>query len=112
MQTLVTSLVVHNGDEDENIFMSLLQIPSIQETLDDFTIYDLDISECTSVVKLLVEFERIKTVKIEWLHSLDDDEFEEWKLKIKQFEKILKKKHSQIHIYIGYRKINYYDSFL
>ena len=84
--------------------MPLLQIPSIQETLEEFIINDLDIFKCTSVVELLVEFKRIKYIEIWWVHSLNDDELEEWKLKIKQFEEKLRKKHSNIKIRIVYLK--------
>ena len=102
----LTSLVVGFGNRDEYIFMRLLQMSPIQETLEDFTIYDLDISECTSVVELLVEFESIKTIKIVFYFN-DDDKLEEWKLKIEQFEKIMKKKHSEIYIDINYQYINH-----
>ena len=56
----LTSLLVDYQGKDEYIFMPLLQMPSIQETLEHFTIERLDISKCTSVIELLVEFKRIK----------------------------------------------------
>ena len=96
----LTSLGVYVGDKDEDIFMSLLQMPSIQETLEHFEIDNLDIFKCTFVIELLVEFKRIKSVRINWLHSLNDDELDEWKVKIEHFEEILKKKHSDIEINI------------
>ena len=76
---------------------------SIQETLEHFIIYSLDIFKCISVVEQLVEFKRIKTIRIECYYS-NDDKVEELKLDIKQFEKILKKKRSEIEIYLGYQK--------
>ena len=53
-----------NKNEEEYIFMQLLQIPSIQETLEHFDIQQLFILKYTSVAELLVEFKRIKTVTI------------------------------------------------
>ena len=102
----LTSLRVYNGDEDEFLYMQLLQMPSIQETLEIFTIYSLNIFKCTSIAELLVEFKRIKTITIEWLHSLNDDKLEEWKLEIEQFENKLKEKHSEIEIDIYYEDIS------
>ena len=98
----LTSLRVYNGDEDEFLYMQLLQMPSIQETLEIFTIYSLNIFKFTSIAELLIDFKRIKTITIEWLHSLNDDKLEEWKLKIEQFENKLKEKHSEIEIDIYY----------
>ena len=60
----LASLRVYVGDKDEDIFMSLLQMSSIQETLEHFEIDNLDIFKCTSVIELLVEFKRIKSVRI------------------------------------------------
>ena len=82
--------------------MQLLQMPSIQETLEYFRINNLDIFKCTSVVEQLNEFKRIKRIEIFWWHSknVDEDKLEEWKLEIRQFEKKLKKKHSEINISI------------
>ena len=88
-----------NKDKYDYILMSLLQIPSIQETLEHIYIENQDISLCTSAFELLVEFKSIKTVKIIRYYS-KDDKLEEWKLKINQFEEILKKKHPKINIYI------------
>ena len=99
----LTSLVVRDGNKDEDIFMSFLQIVSIQETLEHFIIYSLYIFKCISVVEQLVEFKRIKAIRIECYYS-NDDKFEELKLDIKQFEKKLKKKCSEIEIYLGYQK--------
>ena len=98
----LTSLVVQNGDKDEYIFMSLLQMASIQETLDNFIIYELNIFKCTSVVDLLVEFKKIKTTVIYFspFTNIDKDKLEELKQEIWQFEKKLKKKHSEIEISI------------
>ena len=98
----LTSLGVYWGDED--VFMQLLKIPLIQETLEHFTIERLDISRCTSVFELLVEFKRIKTIEIIWDYFKNDDEFEEWKLEIEQFKENIKKKHSEIEIKIDYEK--------
>ena len=92
-----------NKDECEDILMTLLQIPSIQETLEHFTIDFLDNSKYTSVFELLVEFKRIKRIKIGICYS-KDDKFEELKKEIKQFEKKLRKKHSENEIYIDYVK--------
>ena len=94
------SLVVHDGDWDETIFMLLLRMPSIKETLEHLSIYRLDISKCTSVIELLLEFKRIKSIRIYWHYNTNDDvdEIEEWKLKIEQFEEKLKNKHSEIEI--------------
>ena len=73
----------------------------IQETLESFTIDWLDISNCPSVVELLIEFKRIKTIRVRWHHSnYENDAIEEYRLKIWQFEQKLKKKHSEINIYI------------
>ena len=77
--------------------MQLLQMPSIQETLEHFDILKLDISKCIFVIDLLVEFKRIKTIRIEWKYS-KDDKLEELKLAIKKFEKKLIKKHPEIDI--------------
>ena len=95
----LTSLGVYWGDED--IFMQLLKIPSIQETLEHFTIERLDISRCTSVFELLVQFKRLKTIEIIWEYS-EDDKLEECKQKIEQFKKNMRKKHSEIEIQIDY----------
>ena len=100
----LTSLLVFDGYKDEDIFMQLLIMPSIQETLEHFSIISLNIIECTSVIELLVEFKRIKTIKLFWKYS-EDDELQEWKLEIKQIEKKLRKKHSEIEIDIDYQKI-------
>ena len=95
-----------NKDKYEDILMSLLQTPSIQGTLEHFSISHLDMFKCTSVIDMLVEFNRIKTVKIYWGYS-ENDNFKKLKLEIKQFEKKLKKKHSEIQISINYYpKIN------
>ena len=102
----LTSLRVHCTNKDENIFMQLLQIPSIQETLEHLYIYSLNIFECTSVIELLVEFKRIKTVKINLHYSKDKDKIEELKQKIEQFKKELRKKHSEIEISIILVEIN------
>ena len=100
----LTSLVVRYEDEDEDFFMKLLKIPSIQETLEHFNIYDLYILKCASVFELLVEFKRIKTIWIVWQYSKADnnDELEEWQMEIKQFDKKMKKKHSEIKIKFDY----------
>ena len=82
--------------------MQLLQIPSIQETLEHFDIQQLDIFGCTSVAELLVKFKRIKTVKIEYLSYSEADKIEEIKQKIQKFKKELRKKHSEIEIFISY----------
>ena len=84
--------------------MSLLQTPSIQQTLEHFDISQLDISKCTSVIDLLVEFKRINIVRIGCYYY--DDGLDEWKQKIEQFKEIMKKKHSEIDIkiYTKYRK--------
>ena len=102
----ITSFVDRDGIIDENIFLSLLQIPSIQETLEHFRINNLDISKCTSVVDLLVEFKRINIVRIGCYYY--DDGLDEWKQKIEQFKEIMKKRHSEIDIKIDtkYRKKN------
>ena len=102
----LTSLRVHCTNKDENIFMQLLQIPSIQETLEHLYIYSLNIFECTSVIELLVEFKTIKTVKILLHYSKDEDKIEELKQKIEQFKKELRKKHSEIEISIILVEIN------
>ena len=81
--------------------MTLLQIPSIQETLEHFTISELDILGCISVAELLVEFKRIKTVTIRWLRYYKADKIEELKQKIQKFKKELRKKHSEIEISIS-----------
>ena len=39
-------------------------MPSIQENLEHFTKSDLDIFECISIVELLAEFKRIKTISM------------------------------------------------
>ena len=103
----LTSLRVHCTNKDENIFMQLLQIPSIQETLEHLYIQQLDISECTSVIELLVEFKTIKTVKINLHYSKDEDKIEELKQKIEQFKKELRKKHSEIEISLVLVEINH-----
>ena len=100
----LTSLEVWDGDKDEDILFSLLQMSSTQETLEHFRIFFLDISKCTYVVGLLAEFKRIKTIKITWNYSKYNDKLEEWKLKIEQFKEILKIKHSHIEIDIKYWK--------
>ena len=94
--------MVENKYEYEYFLMKLLQIPSIQETLEHVFITQLYISICTSVIDLLVEFKRIKTVRINLLYN-DVDEIEEFKQKILKFMKELRKKHSEIQIdnYIG-----------
>ena len=84
------------------MFMSLLKIPSIQETLEHFKIYNLDISKCTSVIDLFVGFKRIKRIEIFWYYSKDEDKLEELKLEIEQFKRKLRKKHSEIQINIDY----------
>ena len=103
----LTSLVVDCGSTDKGIFMQLLQMTSIQETLEHFRIKRLRISKCTPVIDILVEFKRIKAISITCNYSKDDEEsqLEEWKLKTKQFENKMKKKHSEIEIYIDYQKI-------
>ena len=103
----LTSLRVHCTNKDENIFMQLLQIPSIQETLEHLYIYSLNIFECTSVIELLVEFKTIKTVKILLHYSKDEDKIEELKQKIEQFKKELRKKHSEIEISLVLVEINH-----
>ena len=60
----LTSLRIWDGNKDENIFMLLLQIPSIQDSLEHFYIRFLDISKCTSVIDMLFEFNRIKKIEI------------------------------------------------
>ena len=77
--------------------MQLLQMPSIQETLEHFDILKLDISKCTSVIDLFVEFKRINTIRIEWKYS-KDDKLEELKIAIKKFKKKLRKTHPEIEI--------------
>ena len=97
----------HCENIDKGILMQLLQIISIQETLEHFSINSLDMLDCTSVTELLFEFKRIKTIEIIWHYlsnEYEDDELEEWKLEIKQFNKKMKMKHSQIDIYIRYRE--------
>ena len=103
----LTSLRVHCTNKDENIFMQLLQIPSIQETLEHLYINSLNIFECTSVIELLVEFKTIKTVKILLHYSKDEDKLEELKQKIEQFRKELRKKHSEIEISLVLVEINH-----
>ena len=93
----LTSLEIEWDSRDEYIFTQLLQIASIQETLEDFRIEDLDASIYTSAVDLLVELKRIKTIWIRWMYK-SFDELEEWKPKIKQFKKKLRMKHSEIEI--------------
>ena len=102
----LTSLVVWSGDEDEDIFMSLLQTPSVHETLEHFRIKNLDIFKCTSVIELFIQFKRIKAIEIRWHSSKndDDDELKEWILEINQFEGKLREKHSEVEIYIDYQK--------
>ena len=99
----LTSLRVWLRNKEEDIFMSLLQIPSIQETLEHFRISHLNIFKCTSVVGLIVEFKRIKTVKVLWDYS-KNEKYEEFKQKIQKFEKELRKKHSEIDISIIYHR--------
>ena len=104
----LTSLKVCNGDKDEDIFMSLLHTPSVQETLEHFRIEKLDIYKCSSVIDLLVEFKRIKTIIIEWDYNARD-KIKQWKQKIRQFEEIMWKKHSKIWISIEYiHKIDFF----
>ena len=89
--------------------MQLLQIPSIQETLEHFTIYSLDVSKCNSVFELLVEFKRVKYIRIEWGSEDDDkdeDKLVEWKLKVKKFYQTMNKKHSRTDIDIRYKYIH------
>ena len=81
--------------------MTLLKISSIQETLEHFDIVELDILGCISVAELLVEFKRIKTVKIGCLLKYKTDKIEELKMKIQKIKKELRKKHSEIEISIG-----------
>ena len=101
----LTSLEVwnfgRNKDQYEYILMTLLQIPSIQETLEHFDIHGLDILGCTSIFELLVEFKRIKTVEIGLRYTKDDDKLEELKQKIQKIKKEVRKKHSEIEISIG-----------
>ena len=78
-------------------------MPSIQENLEHFTKSDLDIFECISIVELLAEFKRIKTISMR-CHYDGDYELRVWKLKIEQFKNIMKKKHSEIEISIDYLK--------
>ena len=85
--------------------MQLLQIPSIQENLEHLGIDYLDFSKCTSVINLLAEFKRIKRIEIEWFYNDNNDEVKEWKQKIKQFNKKMKKKHLEIEISIDYQEI-------
>ena len=96
----LTSLVIRDGNRDEYIFIELLQMPSIQETLEHFRIKSSNIFSCTSVIELLVELKKIKKIRIEWGYykNVEDNKVDEWKLKIEQFETKLKKKHSQIEI--------------
>ena len=106
----LTSLVVGVGNSDENIVKSLLQMPSIQETLEHFEINNLYLSKCSSVVELLIEFKRIKKVEIRWScikNYVGDDKLEECKLEFEQFVKKLKEKHSEIEIKI----CEYFDIF-
>ena len=101
----LTSLEVWNfdrsKDEYEYILMQLLQIPSIQETLEHLYINLLDIFECISVAELLVEFKRIKTVTIGCLLKYKTDKIEELKQKVPKNKKELRKKHSEIEISIS-----------
>ena len=99
----LTSLRAECDGTDEDNWITILQIPSIQETLEHFTIYKLDIFKCTSIIELLVEFKRIKAIEIFWYYSYDD-KLKELKLEIKQFKRKLKKKHSEIEIEINYKK--------
>ena len=96
----LTSLEDHDGIIDADILIELLQMPSIQETLEHFDIERLDISKCTSVVRLFLEFKRIKSIEIRLYSDDNNDEVEEFKLKIEQFEGEIKKKHPGIYIYI------------
>ena len=80
---------------------------SIQETLEHFTIKNLNIYEWYSVIELFAEFKRIKKIEINWVHSLNDDDLEEWKLILKQYKEAILWKHSQIDISIGYEEINF-----
>ena len=74
---------------------------SVQETLEYFSIYWLYIFKCTSVIELLFKFKRFKSIKIRWYYDSYDD-LAEWKLEIEQFEKKMRKKHSEIDIDITY----------
>ena len=98
----LTSLSAGCKGTDEDILITLLKTPSIQETLEHFNIYKLDIFEYISVIELLVEFKRIKTIEILFWEYSEDDKLGELKLKIEQFEKKLRKKHSEIDIDIIY----------
>ena len=104
----LTSLEIDRGDRDEYMLMSLLQMTSIQETLEDVTIISLDIFKCTSVFELLAEFKRINVIRIGWSYDDCNDEVKEWKLKIKQFEEEMKKKNSEIYIDIDIDYKDYY----
>ena len=98
----LTSLRICELDEYvyENIFMPLLQLPSIQENLEHFETNERDIFECSSIFELLVEFKRIKTVKI-FIDYYNKDIIERLKQKIQKFKKELREKHSEIEISIG-----------
>ena len=97
----LTSLRIWDGNKDENIFMLLLQIPSIQDSLEHFYIRFIDISKCTSVIDMLFEFNRIKKIEIKWGYSKDDKLGELYR-EIKQSERKMRKKHSEIEIDIKY----------
>ena len=82
-------------------------MPSVQKTLEHFTIDRLDIFKCTSVVELFIEFKRAKTLKITCLYfdnedEENDDKLAKLKLNIKQSEEKLNKTHSKIKIDIRY----------
>ena len=100
----LTSLVINFGNTNEDILNSLLQTHSIQKTLEHFSIYNLDVSKCTDVIKLFDEFKRIKTIKIIYHFPEDEDkneEIKELKMKMKQLEDKMKQKHSEIKINIS-----------
>ena len=77
--------------------MSLLQMSSIQKTLEHFEIKHLHISKLVSVLYLLSEFNRIKTVKIIWKYY-KDDKLEELKPEIQQMRRKLSEKHLEVEI--------------
>ena len=91
----LTSLEVRNGDED--IFMSLLQMASIQETLEHFKIKHLHISKLASVLYLLDEFNRINSIRIIWKYY-EDDKLEKLRPEVLQIIRKLRKKQLKFKI--------------
>ena len=102
----LSSLGAFNGikDNNEGILMKLLQIPSIQETLEHLFINCFYIFDRTSVIELLFELKAIKTLKIAYSEDIENyDNYEKLILEIEQFEEKLKKKHPKTEILIYYK---------